>query len=78
MKKETADELVHVFSNILHHTQEYFIKVTALERAIGTNPQLLAEYQTFERRLRSDPTVRRDHQETAKKLEALRAALTQD
>lgn len=79
MKPETVDSLLLVFTQLASHSQENWIKLTALERAIqDLEPDTLAVYQGWMMKLRTDPTVQSDHQKTRKVLDSLREALLRE
>jgi hypothetical protein len=79
MKSETVKVLLSVLTQLATHSQENRIKLTALQRAIqDEEPAAWVAYQEWDRKLRSDPTVRLDHKETRKVLDSLHEALLLD
>ena len=78
MDKETADLIIRLLQTLANHTQEYWVKLTALERALSHSPELKREYAEELRKLRDDPATSANHQGTVALLEMLRAKLLQD
>jgi hypothetical protein len=75
MEKEPVTLILQVLQALTTHMQEYWLKITAMERILNGHPDLKQQYEQELRYLRSDPAVQTNHLSSAEILEALRTEL---
>jgi hypothetical protein len=78
MEKETVRLLIQVLQILTSHTQEYWVKISAMERMLNSHPELKAEFQSQVRSLQNDPAVKTNHESSSGVLDRLRVMLLQD
>jgi hypothetical protein len=78
MEQETVRMLIQVLGALTNHTQEYWLKITAMERVLDSHPEVKAEFDYQVGRLENDPAVRTNREASEAALDTLRARLLRD
>ena len=78
MKPETAQLMIEVLQALTHETQDYALKLAAMEEVLQHHPEVQKEYQKCLHERRNDPSTAGIRQENAEILKALRSQLLRD
>ena len=78
MQRETVRLLIDVLGKLTNHTQEYWLKITAMEKVLRSHPEVKAEFDSELDRLENDPAVKTNRLASTELLDTLRAGLLRD
>lgn len=78
MQRETIRLLIEVLGKLTNHTQQCWLKITAMEQVLRSHPEIKAEFDSAVDRLENDPEIKANRLASAEILDTLRAGLLRD